>query len=77
MKHLLAFIAALGLLATPFGLAHAQQVYAVTVASCGTPPNTPVAGGSYPILMDTTGKLCTSGTGGGVTALLPAASLRA
>lgn len=43
----------------------AQTVFAVTVTSCGTPPNTPVAGGAYPIYMDTTGKLCTSGTGGG------------
>ena len=65
MKHLLSFIAALGLLVTPFGLANAQVVQAVTVASCGTPPNTPIVGGTYPVLMDTTGKLCTSGSGGG------------
>ena len=65
MKHLLAFTAALGLLVTPFGLAQAQTVTAVTVASCGTPPNTPIVGGTYPVLMDQTGKLCTSGTGGG------------
>lgn len=65
MKHLLAFVAALGLLVTPLGLAQAQVVQAVTVASCGTPPNTPIVGGTYPVLMDQTGKLCTSGTGGG------------
>ena len=65
MKHLLAFVAALGLLVTPFTVAQAQVVQAVTVASCGTPPNTPIVGGTYPVLMDQTGKLCTSGTGGG------------
>ena len=74
MKHLLAFVAALGLLVTPFTVAQAQVVQAVTVASCGTPPNMPIIGGTYPVLMDQTGKLCTSGTGGGGGGAVTAAS---
>jgi hypothetical protein len=42
-----------------------QQLQALIVAACGTPPVSYVAG-TYGILtMDTTGKLCDSGSGGG------------
>lgn len=40
--------------------AHAQIVFANTVATCGTPNNTPVANNSYPLTQDETGKLCTN-----------------
>jgi hypothetical protein len=47
------------------GAANAQQPQALIVATCGTPPISYVAG-TYGILtMDTTGKLCDSGSGGG------------
>lgn len=42
--------------------AQAQTVNAVTVANCGSAPNTPVVGNPYPIYMDTTGKLCVNAT---------------
>ena len=53
----------LALVAAP--AAHAQIVFAKTVATCGTPGNTPVAGNSYPLTMNLTGVLCTSAAGGG------------
>ena len=37
------------------------------VATCGTPPTTYTAGAVGFLMMDTTGKLCDSGAGGGVT----------
>jgi hypothetical protein len=57
-------LCALVLLA-PLAPASAQTVAAITVSSCGTPPGTPVAGVSNWLTQDTTGKLCTSATGGG------------
>jgi hypothetical protein len=52
----------LTLLLSPLS-ARAQNFGAVTVASCGTPGNSPVVGNSYPLTMDPTGKLCTSSSG--------------
>jgi hypothetical protein len=44
---------------------HAQTISAIVVASCGTPPGTYTAGQPFALNIDTTGKLCTSGSGGG------------
>lgn len=59
-----AFLIGLGL-SISFGLALLASgaradppSYAQTVAVCGTPNNTPVAGNPYPITMDETGSLC-------------------
>ena len=48
-----------------FGLstAGAQQMTANVVASCGTTNGTPVAGGQYPLTIDTSGRLCNGGAG--------------
>jgi hypothetical protein len=54
-----------------------QNVGAFTVASCGTPPagfgpsgsSTWVAGVWYPVLQDTTGKICDTGSGGGTSSV--------
>lgn len=58
------------LLALPFAFlfchgAHAQTAQAAVVSGCGTPPATYTAGYPYALTQDTTGKLCTSGSGGG------------
>jgi hypothetical protein len=52
--------------------ARAQISYAQTVASCGTPNNTPVVGNPYPVTMDLTGRLCNSGGSTSLTGSLPA-----
>lgn len=62
MKKLLA---ALGLLALSTIGVHAQSISAVVVSACGTPPHSYAAGTFQPVLMDTTGTLCTYGSGGG------------
>jgi hypothetical protein len=64
MKKLLFFILlALGALCAPVNAQ--QQLQALIVPACGTPPVSYVAG-TYGILtMDTTGKLCDGGGGGG------------
>ncbi len=59
---LLAALLVLGWGAAPIA-AQAQIAYAQTVTTCGTPNNTPVVGNTYPVTMDTTGKLCNSSTG--------------
>jgi hypothetical protein len=58
----LAVLGAAGLMSTPVS---AQSMMANVVAACGTPNSTPVAGGSYPLTIDVTGKLCSSSSGGG------------
>lgn len=62
---LLAALLVLGWGSAPVA-AQAQIAYAQTVATCGTPNNTPVVGNTYPVTMDTTGRGCvaaSSGTG--------------
>ncbi len=49
-------------------LAHAQSA-AVVVATCGTPPATYSAGANRQITQDTAGKLCTSASASGTTAV--------
>jgi hypothetical protein len=53
------FIFLASFLAAPF--TSAQSASAVVVAACGTPPATYTAGQPFPLTIDTTGKLCTSG----------------
>jgi hypothetical protein len=60
-KLLLAGVAWLGLTIA----AHAQTMSAIVVAACNTPPTTYVVGQSYPLTMDTSGRLCNNGSGGG------------
>ncbi len=61
-KLLFAVLALLGVFVAPV---NAQQVQALIVTTCGTPPVSYVAGTYGIITMDTTGKLCDSGSGGG------------
>lgn len=65
MKRLLLLTAALATCFPVFApvAVQADTVGAVTVSACGTPPNTPVVGGSYPLTMDTTGRLCDGASG--------------
>jgi hypothetical protein len=65
MKRLLLLTAALATCFPAFApvTVLADTVGAVTVSACGTPPNTPVVGGSYPLTMDTTGRLCDGASG--------------
>lgn len=65
MTRFLALLAMALFIATPFSVAQAQTVDAVTVSACGTPLNSPIVGGVYPMTQDLTGKLCTSSTGSG------------
>ena len=51
-------IALLGIITT----ASAQNFTAAVVSACGTVPTAGVAGRPAPFTVDTTGKLCTSGT---------------
>jgi hypothetical protein len=60
-RALLSILGALALLA-PTG-ASAQIVSAISIASCGGTTVAPTTGSAYPIYQDTTGKLCTTGTG--------------
>jgi len=67
MRHLiwiLPFLCGLSLLSAVPAAADPPG-FANTVSACGTPNNTPVVGNNYPVTQDTTGKLCTSGSGGG------------
>src|SRR6185437_2344396 len=51
--------------------AHADPIKAVVVLACGTPPTTYNAGQSFPITMDTTGKICDSSSSGGGSIVTP------
>jgi hypothetical protein len=52
--------------------AQPQTISARSVSACGTPPVTYTAGQNFPVLQDTTGKLCTGATfSGNVTATNP------
>jgi hypothetical protein len=65
MKKFLIALLAFGIIGSVTAPANAQQPQALIVSACGTPPVSYVAG-TYGILtMDTTGKLCDSGSGGG------------
>lgn len=57
---------AVSLIAALFLCPHTQAQLAVArvVASCGSPSPTPVAGSLYAFTIDTTGKICTNGSGG-------------
>lgn len=59
----LSILAALALLWTPVVAGADPPNYATAVTACGTPGNTPVAGNSYPITQDLTGRSCGSVTG--------------
>lgn len=53
------------LLAALVAAPSAQAQRAVVVATCGTPPGTYTAGEQRPLLQNTDGELCVTGTGGG------------
>ena len=65
MRVLLSLLTLLGLLSVAAPAAADPPMFAIVVASCGTPPATYVVGQPYAVQMDTTGKFCTSASGGG------------
>ena len=71
MKRLIHALMAILALSFAPAIVHAQSITAVTVATCGTPANTPVVGNAYFLTQDLTLTLCTKGGAGGAPATPP------
>lgn len=71
MRRLLAALVALLFLCWAAFPVYAQPEYAQAVSACGTPNNSPVTGGVYPITQDLLARQCVAATISGGTSLSP------